>query len=170
MILGWVVTGLVVGWAVAAVICYVQPKRYQSRAVVAAKEKPGRTVELAPIHAAQLMRLTSDVIVWDQPVGEAIAEIRKRTRITASESGVEIVSGWPGKADARDIAVELAWLFRGMELEEQLGRHPVDLPDLTESDLRVREERRSVERIMKEETLEALGMWNFRKVPILAKG
>ncbi|MES2922883.1 MAG: hypothetical protein V4819_15115 [Verrucomicrobiota bacterium] len=164
----WTIAGSVIGIMVSAVICYLQPKMFRSQALIDAKEKPGRVVDLAPIHAAQAMRLTGDQIEWDKPVAETIAKLCKNTRITASKDGVMISVLNTNKFDAREIAFELAWLFRGMDAEEALANFPTELPSLTEQDHEMMSDRRVVEQIMKDESRQDAGLRYFEAVPLMA--
>jgi hypothetical protein len=169
MIFSRIILGLIAGIVVSAIICYVQPKMFASRVLLAADERPGRTVALAPIHAAQVIRLTGDEIEWAEPPAELIAKIRKHTRITAVKDGVEITVTRTNKLDARTIAEELAWLFRGMDDEEHFAKNAADLPPLTDDDRQMMLRRRSVEQLMREEALQGINNWNFRMVPALAR-
>lgn len=165
----WMILGAIVGWGVSACMFYAAPVRFESAALVDAKERPGRSVGLAPIHAAQVIRLTRDRIQWDQPVAEAIDGLCKCTRITAHGDGVEIRVGRARNVHARDIALEIAWLFRGMDVEEALARQPVDLPPVTENDVVLQSERRLIEQVLGGETRDHIDGWiDFRLIPSLA--
>ena len=99
--------GVTAGLAVSSVICYVQPRMYESSAVLAANEIPGRTVALAPVHAAQALRLVAGRnSVSPSAIGEVFS-VCENTRIKASKGAVEIHVRRTNKVDARDLALEL---------------------------------------------------------------
>ena len=131
IILHPMILGTVLGVLAGGVVCFFQTKMYVSRAVLAAKGEPdGRTVDLAPIHAAQAIFLTDGTM--GKPDGDAVKSLCRNTRVRAADGFVEIVVADPDKVRARDIATELTWLFRGMDAEASLGGAASDLPAISE--------------------------------------
>ncbi|MEO5714378.1 MAG: hypothetical protein ABIT37_12900 [Luteolibacter sp.] len=160
---GWMMAGLVIG----SVICFSRPKLYRSRTVLASNETRSGTVPLSPIHAAQALRLTADKLEGE-PTAEKIADLCKHTQITAIRGAVVITVEHPWKFAAYEIANELMWLFRNMDEEVSLAQHSTDLPLRTESYLKLAQDRRKVEDLMKNDARDAINSSNYRMIPLLA--
>ena len=165
----WSIVGGIAGLVVSSIICYFQPKKYDSRALVAANEEPGRTVFLSPTHAAQALRLTSDRIPPDPGDKELVLKLCEDTRIMAKDGFVEILVSRTNKVDARELALELAWLFRGMDAEQSLDVSVPDPPVPTDEELETMNRRRTVERLMDEECRETGEIPKFAMIPALVR-
>ena len=168
-IIRWLAAGVFAGLLVSSVICFVKPRMFESSALVASVEPPGRTVDLSPVRAEQALRLTPERTLWaegEEGEEDPMAVVRKNTRITAKEGVVEISVRSTNKFLARDLALELSWLFRGMDEEESLGSAADRSPSLPEEG----EEpmaRMAVEELMNGECIEAGLMTDFRAIPTL---
>ncbi len=168
-VINWLILGCIAGLVVSSIICFFQPKMYVSRALLAANEKPGRTVALSQTHAAQALRLTSDLIPLDPGDQGIVSKLCEDTRITAKDDVVEILVSRTNKFDARELALEIAWLFRGMDVEQALDFPVPDPPAPTDAELELMKRRRTVERLMNEACRETGGISEFRLVPALVE-
>jgi hypothetical protein len=168
-VINGLILGCIAGLVVSSIICYFQPKIYVSRALIATNEKPGRKVALSQTHAAQALRLTSDLIRPDPGDQGLVSELCEDTRITAKDDCVEILVSRTNKFDARELALEIAWLFRGMDAEHALDFSVPDPPAPTDAELELMDRRRMVESFMDEACREAGEITNFRLVPALVQ-
>lgn len=167
--INWSILGGIAGLLVSSIICFLQPKKYVSRALVAANEKPGRTVSLSQPHAAQALRLASDLIPLNPGDQRLVSKLCEDTRITAKDGFVEILVSRTNKFDARELALELAWLFRGMDAEQALDFPVPDPPAPTDAEQESMSRRRTVERLMDDECRETGEISEFRLVPALVQ-
>lgn len=163
------ILGSIAGLVVSSIICYFQPKIYVSRALIAANEKPGRTVALSQAHAAQALRLTADLIPLDPGEQGLVSKLCEDTRITEKDDLVEILVSRTNKFDARELALEIAWLFRGMDAEQALDFSVPDPPSPTDAERELMDRRRTVERLMDEACRETGEIAKFRLVPALVE-
>ena len=152
----WTLIGAVGGWMTVSVICYLNPLLYHSTAVVATSDVPGRELPLSPRRAAQISRLLELKLKLGKPESEIIDKLRRHVRFTSGQGRVEIQVDYTNKEDARDIALEAARLFRGLDEEATFTRRSADLPPMGEKEERLVWDRDKVERLMKDE-LEAGG-------------
>ena len=139
---------------------------FESSALVSSVEPPGRTVDLSPVRAEQALRLAPEGMLWAEGQEDPMAVVCKNTRITAKDGVVEISVRSTDKFLARDLALELSWLFRSMDEEESLGSATDRSPSLPEEG----EEpmaRMAVEEMMNGECMEAGLMTDFRAIPTL---
>ncbi|MEO8614799.1 MAG: hypothetical protein ABI600_06645 [Luteolibacter sp.] len=143
---------------------------FSSRTVLAGNEKEGRSVELSPIHAAQAILLADDYLEKHEPNADAVARLRQHTRIKAGKGWAEIVVVDTNKFYACELAAELTWLFRGMDAEAALENVTAEFPLRMEDARELLEKRRSVDNLMHEEARDGAGLWDFRMIPVLAKG
>jgi hypothetical protein len=170
-IIFWLIIGAVTGLLVSSVICYLQPRVYESSAFVIAEETPGRMVELSPARAAQALRLTAFQIPRTARETGLVAMVCKGTRITEKDGVVEIRVRCPDKHEARELALELSYLFRSMDEEEKLSAPVPDPAPPTEAEKTALFERMQVADLMNEECQEAGCMADFRAVPaLMARG
>ncbi|BCU75907.1 hypothetical protein [Luteolibacter sp. LG18] len=131
-IAGWSTVGWIGGWFLAATVCYFQPKKYQSRAGFEGQEPKDRTVELAPIHVAQVVRDQEFNNRWLVSEQEAAAIVKKAISIRSVPGGVAVIATHTNKEDARDLAAAAGQYFRGMDAEVALAAKSVTVPPLTE--------------------------------------
>jgi len=166
-IIRWLVIGVVAGVFSSSVLCFLQPKLFESVSVVKVDETPGRSVDLSIMRAAQALRLTAYLSTRSLDDPDEILKLCKNTKIISRDGEVEIRVRSLNSFEARDIALELAWLFRGMEEEERHATVLLDLPLSDEDYVDAMERRMAVERLMNEACREAeLGL-QFRQVPFL---
>lgn len=162
----WLAAGVFAGLLVSSVICYMKPRMFESSAIVASDEPLGRTVDLSPVRAEQALRLTPEGMFWAEEEEDPIAVVYKNTRITAKDGVVEISVRSTDKFLARDLALELSWLFRSMDEEESLGSPADRLPSLPEEGAEAMGRMRVVE-LMNGECMEAGLITDFRAIPTL---
>lgn len=147
--------GAVCGCMTAAVICYLQPKIFRSRAVIMTAEKQEGELPLSRSRAAQICRL----LELEEKLGETESEIVemlcRRVQLRAVSAGVEITAESTNKEDARDIALEAARLFRGMKEESSLALKSEGLQSMDEEEKGWLSKRKAVEDLMRDESMEA---------------
>lgn len=168
-VIKWLIFGCIAGLVVSSIICFLQPKKYVSRALIASNEKPGRTVALSQTHAAQALRLVSDLIRPDHGDQGLVSKLCEDTRITVKDDVVEILVSRTNKFEARELALEISWLFRGMDAEQALDFSVPDPPASTDAELEFMNRRRTVEHLMDEACQKTGEISEFRLVPALAQ-
>jgi hypothetical protein len=131
----WVVGGLIVGTGIGGLICAVQPKLYASRAVVAeaGHGMGGEEIALAPIHALKIVRSLDLDQKWGISIQQAAKKLSENLVLRTVPEGVSMEMRHPNKEDARDIAREAAWVFRGTASERNLANLPVKFEPYAES-------------------------------------
>ncbi len=166
-IIRWLVIGSIAGLVVASVISYGMPRMYESSASVKSTETPGKTVSLSAAHAAQALRL----VTYQNPPNPGehgrVAKVCENTHITAKDGIVQIRVRCTNKFKARDLALELAFLFRSMDEEESLASPVPDPLLLTDEEMDALDRRMKVEELMNDECREAGCVPVFRAVPTL---
>jgi hypothetical protein len=143
----WAALGGGAGLITSAIYTYLQPRIYQSTARIAAQEHRGRTVELSTIHAAQALQLVSRA-GNDGSRADEVSRIRAHTHITAGDGWVDIRVLSTDNVEACQLAFELAYLFRGMDEEQQLAGTTSELRPLSDEQLKVLQLRQQVARLM----------------------
>ncbi len=163
--------GAVCGLMTAAVICYFQPKIYRSRAVVMTAEKQEGEMPLSRLRAAQICRLLELEVKLGEPESEIVEKLCRGVRIRAVSAGVEITVENTNRLDARDIALEAARLFRGMKEESSLALKSEGLQSMGEMEKGWLSKRKTVEDLMRDESMEVgLGPYFDGVWPLALKG
>jgi hypothetical protein len=163
--------GVVCGCMTAAVICYLQPKIYRSRAVIMTAEKQVGEMPLSRLRAAQICRLLELEEKLGEPESEIVEKLCRRVRIKAVSAGAEITAESTNKFDARDISLEAARLFRGMKEESSLALKSEGLQSMGELERGWLSKRKAVEDLMRDESMEVgLGPYFDGVWPLALKG
>jgi hypothetical protein len=131
----WVVGGLFAGAFIGGLICFVQPKLYASTAVVAeaGHGEGGEKIALAHVQALKIVRTLYLDKKWGLPIEQAAQKLSEGLVLQTAPEGVSIEVRHANKEDARDIAREAAWVFRGTATERNLGNIPVKFEPYAES-------------------------------------
>ncbi|MGB6222973.1 hypothetical protein [Haloferula sp.] len=111
--------GYGVGTLAATIYCYLQPKIYESRAVLTEEREPGGSTALPGPHAA---RAVSDLMlhrVWDLSFKESVLQLQQGVTITSTPAGTVIEARFDSASDARQIADYLSKSFPGFDRERQ---------------------------------------------------
>ncbi len=154
-ILQWTLIGLMCGWMTGTTICLMKPTLYRSRAVIAKSEKTDQELTLSIRRAAQISRLLELRMKWGMSEPEIIERLRRNVRFKPLADRVEITAADHFKEDARDIALELGRLFRGMDEEHRLDEKSADLSPMGEKEEVLMMNRNKIERLMQDELDEA---------------
>lgn len=154
-ILQWTLIGSMCGLMMGATICFLKPKLYRSRAVIAKSEKSDQETTLSVRRAAQISRLLDLGMKWGISEPEIIERLRRNVRFKPLADRVEITAVDIFKEDARDIALELGRLFRGMDEERFLDGKPAELSPMGEEELLLIRNRIKIEGLMQDELDEA---------------
>lgn len=109
----------ILGNFIAGVVCYFQPKIYESSGIFAESAAPLQTTPLAGAHAATIVSELSLHLRWGVPFEDAVAHLKKIVSIETSAEGSIIRARSTSAADARFIADAVMRAYPGFERERQ---------------------------------------------------
>jgi|GEM_PF-5963126 len=110
-------TFAVLGWLVGALVAYLMPRVFESRALLADADRSPHSMQVAPVHAAATVHDLDLAARWGTDWHEAIRRVREDTRLVGSPDGTWIVAEASSPHDAMALAANLAEHFYGREVE-----------------------------------------------------
>jgi hypothetical protein len=108
-----------IGNFIAASICYLQPKIYESTGSFTEWAPPDQTIPVAGAHAATIVSSLQLHLRWGIPFEDAIQLVRDKVTIETSATETTIRARFSSAQDARLIVEALMKNFPGFERERQ---------------------------------------------------